>query len=73
MAHPDRLIRSQLRSSIVVTLLSEETFDGVLVEADDTHVILANAFALAPNGDRVPVEGRLWLPRLGIAYMQQTK
>lgn len=73
MAHPDRLIRRQMRSSIIVTLSSEETFEGVLLDADDTHVVLANAQAVASNGDRVAVEGHLWLPRLGIAYMQQIK
>lgn len=73
MAHPDRLVRRHMRSSIIVTLSSDETFEGVLFDADDSHVILANAHALAPNGDRVAVEGHLWLPRFGIAYMQQTQ
>jgi hypothetical protein len=35
MARRDRLIRQALRERFVVTLRSGETFDGLLLDADD--------------------------------------
>lgn len=70
MARPDRLIRSMLRTRYIVTLSTEETFEGVLVDADDRHLVLADAVTLAPNGDRLGVDGHLWIPRPAVKYMQ---
>lgn len=70
MAHPDRLIRSMIRTRYVITLDTEETFEGVLMDADDRHLVLADVQNLASNGDRVAVDGQLWLPRLAVKYMQ---
>jgi hypothetical protein len=70
MARPDRLIRSMLRTRYVATLNTEETFEGVLIDADDRHLVLADAVAIAANGDRVSVDGQLWLPRPAVKYMQ---
>lgn len=71
MARTDRLIRRLIRETFVVTTASEETFEGVLVDVDDAHLVLANASQIAPNGDRVKVDGHLWLPRTGVRYMQR--
>ena len=70
MARPDRLIRSMLRSRYIVTLSTEETFEGVLIDADDQHLVLADAVTLAANGDRLGVDGHLWIPRPAVKYMQ---
>ncbi|MDR6691352.1 hypothetical protein J2X55_002264 [Microbacterium sp. 1154] len=70
MAHPDRLIRSQIRSRYIATLDTEETFEGVLIDVDDRHLVLADAVSLASNGDRLAIDGHLWLPRLGVKYLQ---
>lgn len=70
MAHPDRLIRSKIRSRYLATLDTEETFEGVLIDVDDYHLVLADVVSLAANGDRVAVDGQLWLPRIGVKYLQ---
>ena len=70
MARPDRLIRSMIRTRYIVTLNTEETFEGVLIDADDSHLILADVVSLAANGDRLGVDGHVWLPRPGVKYMQ---
>lgn len=67
---PDRLIRGMLRTRYIVTLSTEETFEGVLIDADDRHLVLADVVTLAANGDRLAVDGNLWLPRSGVKYMQ---
>ena len=69
----DRLIRSTMRERVVVTLDSEETFDGLLLEADDRHIVLGDVEQVAPNGDRVKVDGHLWVPRLNVRYMQRPR
>jgi hypothetical protein len=70
VARTDRLIRSQIRTRYIVTLDNQETFEGVLFDADDKHLVLADATSLAANGDRVAVDGHLWLPRPIVKYMQ---
>ena len=70
MARPDRLVRRALRTRYVVTTATEDTFDGILIDADDQHLILADADALARNGDRTRVDGQLWIPRPSVKYMQ---
>ncbi|KQT75394.1 hypothetical protein [Microbacterium sp. Leaf436] len=70
MARPDRLIRSMIRKRYIATLDTEETFEGVLIDVDDRHIILADVVSLASNGDRLDVDGHLWLPRLGVKYLQ---
>lgn len=70
MAHPDRLIRSQLRNRYTITTMTEETFQGVIIAADDRHVVIADASLIAPNGDSAKVDGDLWIPRPTIKYMQ---
>lgn len=72
MARPDRLIRSAIRSRYLVTLDGDEALEGVLIDADAEHVILADAGALAEDGSRRPVDGQVWIPRQRIRYMQAT-
>lgn len=70
LARTDRLIRQALRERFVVTLTTKEAFEGLLLEADDKTVKLADAYAL-DGSTRVAVDGQLYLPRAAVAYMQK--
>jgi hypothetical protein len=65
----DRLVRDSLRERFVVTLTDGTSFEGLLAEADDRTVVLVDAWALSASG-RAEVDGRLFLPRDHVAYMQ---
>lgn len=73
MARADRLIRSHFRERYLVTLQDGTAFDGLLLDADATTIVLADAQQVAANGDRLQVDGQIWLPRSGVAYMQRPK
>ena len=66
----DRLLKNLLRERFVVTLHGGAAFDGLLVDADEKTVRLANAFAL-DGKSRVPVDGELFIPRSEIVYLQK--
>ena len=66
----DRLLRDLLRDRFVVTLFSGESFDGLLVDADEKTVRMADAVAL-DGTKRVRVDGELFIPRDQITYMQR--
>ena len=67
----DRLLRRIVRERFIVTLKSGETFDGLLDEVDDRTVTFVAAGQLDPRSGRAAIDGRLYLPRDGIAYMQR--
>jgi len=69
----DRLVKSHLRERYLVTMTDGEAFEGLLNEADANHLIFVDSEAVQQSGDRVRVDGALWLPRERIAYMQQPK
>ena len=69
----DRLIRQHYRDRYLVSLASGEAFEGVLIDLDPSHIVLADASQVQADGTRVPVDGRLWLPRPNVLYMQQPK
>lgn len=73
MPRADRLVRSHLRERYLVTLHDGTAFDGLLMDADATTIVLVDAQQVAPNGDRLQVDGQIWLPRSGVAYMQRPK
>lgn len=66
----DRLLREHLRERFVVTLKSGDTFDGLLDDHDETTIELIDPYAVDKSG-RVSLDGRLYLPRAEIAYMQR--
>lgn len=66
----DRLLKRYLRERFVVTLKTGEAFDGLLDAWDDSTIELVNVHAVAEK-TRVPVDGRIYLPRPQIAYMQR--
>lgn len=70
---PDRLLRQSIRTRYLVTVESGEAFDGLLLDADPTHIVLADVESVAANGDRLKVDGQLWIPRINVAYMQQPR
>lgn len=70
MSRRDRLVRKCLRSRFVVTLRSGATFEGLLLDADDMTVVLADAFAVDTT-TRAKVDGALYLPRSEVDYMQK--
>lgn len=69
MGRRDRLIRAHLRTRFVVTLKSGAAFDGLLVEADERTLVLADAWTVDPGG-RQSVDGRLFVPRVDVEFMQ---
>ena len=69
----DRLVKSHLRQRYLVTLVDGEAFEGLLNEADERHLVLVDSESIRPDGERLKVDGALWLPRDRIAYMQQPK
>ena len=70
MARPDRLMRQALRERFVVTMSTKETFEGLLLDADDKTVRLVDAFAI-DGSSRISVDGDLYLPRAEVSYMQR--
>jgi hypothetical protein len=66
----DRLVKRALRERFVVTMTTGETFEGLLLDADDKTLQLTGAFALSGQS-RVEVSGDVYLPRLGVAYLQR--
>jgi len=66
----DRVLRQHLRDRFVVTLLSGETFDGLLDVWDESTLELVDAYAVTERA-RLEVDGRLFIPRDRIAYMQR--
>lgn len=70
MGRPDRLIRSKLRSRYLVSTADGEAFDGILIDADDKHLILVQVVQVAINGQRLSIDGELWIQRDRVKYMQ---
>lgn len=66
----DRLLKALLRERFVVTMVSGEAFDGLLDHYDESHIELVDASAHLKDGP-VRVDGRLYLPRAQVAYMQR--
>ncbi len=53
-----------------MTLKTGEAFDGVLIEADEAHYILAVSSLVAADGSQTSIDGQLWVRRPDVAYMQ---
>ena len=66
----DKLIRQALRERFVLTLRGGESFGGLLLEADDKTFVLDDAYAL-DGKNRVSVDGRMFVPRAEVVYMQK--
>lgn len=66
----DRLLKRLLRERFVITLRGGESFDGLLVDADEKTVRIVDAFAL-DGKNRVSVDGEVFIPRAEIVYLQR--
>lgn len=66
----DRLLNRLIRERFVATLKTGETFDGLLDEVDDRTFVFADPYAVTERS-RVSVDGKLYLPRDQIAYLQR--
>ena len=67
----DKLIRRSLRERFIATLRGGETFDGLLVEADEKTFRMVDVFA-TDGKQRAKVDGELFLPRADVIYLQRT-
>ena len=68
----DRLLLMAERGRFIITLDSEEAWDGILFDWDKEHFILADPVHIsAKDGDRVRADGQIWIPRSRIKYMQK--
>lgn len=65
-----RLLRTHIRTRYLVSLQNDEGFEGVLIDADKEHLILADVSAVAPDGSREKLDNNLWIPRANVKYMQ---
>lgn len=66
----DRLLRDIVRTKFVVVMTDGATFRGLLDEHDDGHLVMVQAEALTADG-ATKVDGRLYLPRDRVAYLQK--
>jgi hypothetical protein len=64
---------SRLRHRLVVTLKSGDSFDGLLVEADERVWVLRSASAVGEGDNRtdLPIDGEIILMTADIAYAQK--
>lgn len=71
----DRILRALVRHRFVVTMVDDQTWDGVVMEADAQTIVLRDVAAVVREGEtvkRVPADGEVLLPRSRVAYMQRT-
>lgn len=66
----DRLLKQLLRERFIITLKTGETFEGLLEAWDQSTIELVAPHAISETA-RVEVDGRMYLPREQIAYMQR--
>lgn len=70
-SHPDRVVRGLVRSQFTITTHDGQTWQGVLIEVDETTLVLRQASVIDANGQNVAADGEVLLPRLDVAYMQR--
>lgn len=67
----DRIVRGHLRYRLVITTHDGATWDGIVMDVDDRMIVLREAIAVQKDGNRVPADGEVLLPREDVAYMQR--
>lgn len=70
LAFGDRLVRRRVRKRLLVTLKTGETIGGVLVDADRSSFVFAQA-SMVGGDEAVPVDGELIVARSDVAYIQK--
>ena len=73
MSRASRLLRDRLRQRVIVTCKNDESFAGVLFEADDRSLVLREPVALGARDDRshVPLDGEMLILLADVAYLQR--
>lgn len=64
-------MRQLTRERVVVTLIEGGAFDGLLDEVDHRTLTLLDAQFLQPNKQPVKADGRVYLARDRVAYIQR--
>jgi hypothetical protein len=70
----DRLMRRQVRATVVASLKSGSVFRGVLFDVDGRTLVLRNAEALTGDGVErgpIPVDGELVVARSDVEFLQR--
>lgn len=67
---PDRIVRRTVRSRYLVTTESDETFDGIVLDADARTIVLADAAQVGADGSRTKLTGQVLIPRQTVKYLQ---
>lgn len=70
MWRKDHLLDTIMRDRVLVTLKDGQTFRGLFDGADSNHLTLIDAEYLKTDGV-TKVDGRVFLPRDHVAYMQR--
>lgn len=72
MARKDRLLGMAERGRFLATLNDGTALDGLLLDWDEGHLVFADCHNVNAGGDRLSIDGEVWLPRSQILYMQKT-
>lgn len=72
MARADRLVRQYLRDRFVITTKSGVTWSALLLDVDQTSLLLGDVEQIATDGTATKADGQVFLPRADVAYMQRT-
>jgi len=64
-------MKTLLRERILVTLIDGHAFNGLLDECDPKTVTLVDSQYLKADSEPVKVDGRVYLARERIAYIQR--
>lgn len=70
MLKRDKLVRQALRERFVASLRGGESFEGLLLDADEKTFRFVDSFAL-DGKNRAPVDGDLYIPRSEVLYLQK--
>lgn len=72
MRRPDRVLRQHLRSRFLITTLSGQSWDGVVLDLDESSLVLVDVESVDTDGQRSTAAGQIIIRRADIAYMQRT-
>lgn len=68
---PDRILKSYIRQSFLITTFSGQTWSAVVMDADERTLSLLDAELVSTDGSRTKADGQVFLPRADVAYMQR--
>lgn len=68
----DRIVKGLIRTKFLVTTKRGETWHGVLLDADPTTLLLADAALVAGDGTRTTADGQILIQRADVSYLQRT-